>query len=124
MTFKPFLLSMGIGTGLAWITWLIVAFSIDPSTTSFVGFFVFFVALGVASCGTLTLAGTSARFLLQKEAIVSRLVGTAFRQSLLLTTLLLACLWLLSADWFRWWIVLFMILLLAVIETAWSSAHR
>ena len=45
----------------AWIAWFIVIYTIDPTKSGFLGFFLFFVTLGISVLASVTLLGTLLR---------------------------------------------------------------
>ena len=121
MRFKDFVILMGMMTAVAWIAWGVVLFSIDPTKAGSLGFFLFYLTLVISLIGTLTLVGTGARFVLQKDELLSRLVVRSFRHSILLSFLLVASIILLSWQLFTWWLMFLFIMVLALVELIFIS---
>lgn len=124
MNFKDFVIVMSLATAAAWIAWLVVLVSIDPTRTSQLGFVFFYVTLAIALVGTLSIAGAGIRTWMQKDELVSRHVTVALRQSFLFTALVVGSLFLLSQDLFTWITAFLLIAILAIIELIFLSASR
>lgn len=124
MNFKDFVIVMSLATAAAWIAWLVVLVSIDPTRTSQLGFVFFYVTLAIALVGTLSIAGAGIRTWMQKDELVSRHVTVSLRQSFLFTALVVGSLFLLSQDLFTWITAFLLIAILAIIELIFLSASR
>jgi hypothetical protein len=116
MTLKSYLLIMSLTTLVSWLAFGFVIFTIDPQITNWVGFALFYTSLFVALIGTFSILGFFIRFILLKEELVFRSVKEAFRQSFLLSFLLLSCMFLLSRNLFNWFNAILLALGLTVME--------
>jgi hypothetical protein len=124
MNFKDYLIVMSLASVAAWIAWLVVLVSIDPTRTSQMGFVFFYVTLAIALTGTLSIAGAGIRTWAKKDELVSRHVSISLRQSILFTGLVLGSIFLLSLDLFTWLTAMLLIIILALIELIFLSASR
>lgn len=123
MTFRDYLVVMAIGTVAAWAAFLIVLVSTDPVHAGLLGFALFYLTFGFAAVGTLSIAGTAVRVWARPQELVSRHVSRAFRQAILLSLLLAACLLLLSAGLFRPWTGILLVLAVALVELAFLASQ-
>lgn len=124
MTFRDYLIVMSLATAAAWAGWVVVLFSIDPTSAGMLGFAFFYLTLSVALLGTFSIAGAAVRVWMRPEELVSRHVAKAFRHGILLSGLFVGSLVLLSHQWLTWWVMVLFVVLLALIELAFLSAKR
>ena len=124
MNFKDYLLVMSIATVAAWIAWLFVIVSIDPTRTSTLGMIFFYTTLGIAMIGTLSIAGAGIRTWAKKDELVSRHVIISLRQSILFSLLILGSLILLAQEFFTLWTASLLIIILALIELVFLSSKQ
>lgn len=71
-----------IGTLMAWVTWVIVVFRIDPLANPVIAPVLFFVSLFLAMLGTGTIVGFLARHWFEREGVMYRKMTVAARQAL------------------------------------------
>lgn len=125
MTFKQYFILMALGTAAAVISWLIVISAIDPLTTGFFSKITFYVTFFISSVGLLAMCGALVRILLvHKEAVVSREVAHAFRQSFLFSSVIIFSLFLASVDYLRWWTISLVVFLFAGVELFFLTSGR
>lgn len=124
MTFKDYSIVMAIATVAAWAGWIVVLVAIDPTSSGWLGFLFFYLTLGMAMMGTLSIAGAGIRVWTKRDELVSRHVSRSFRQGLLLALLCTGALGLLAAGLFTWWTALLLILLISLFELVFLSAQR
>jgi len=124
MTFKDYLIVMSIASVAAWMAWLVVFVSTDPSRAGLVSLTFFYLTLAIALVGTLSIIGAGIRTWRKKDEVISRNVTRSLRQAILFTSLLIISLILLSAELFTWWIILLVMLILTLIELAFLSSSR
>jgi len=103
-------------TLVCWGVFAGVVFMIDPSTTNWPGFIMFYASLFLALIGSSAIIGFLFRFALFKQELVFRAVSEAFRQSFLFAILILAALFLLSRHLFTWVNIVSLIVCLALFE--------
>ncbi|MBU0531741.1 MAG: hypothetical protein ABIG32_03930 [Candidatus Uhrbacteria bacterium] len=116
MTFKHYLIVMGIGTAGAWAAWVLTLFVIDPTQTSIMGFLFFYVTLFMSLVGSFAIIGAAIRVGIKKPNVISRQVGTAFRHSILFSLLIIGSMILLSHDILYWWSMVLFIAVIALFE--------
>ncbi len=117
MTFRAYLVLMGLSTAMAWIGWAIVLFNINPFETGLPGFAIFYITLCVGMVGILTLAGILYRVRLRKrQTVISREVKISFRHALLLTAVSVIALILSQQGVLHWWVLIVLIAIAAILE--------
>ncbi len=124
MTFRHFLIVMSLATLSIWGAWIFVLWSIDPVSAGTPGFVFFYLTFGVAVIGTLTILGTAVRRLFRRQEVVSRQVSASFRQSVLLSSLLVASLILLGNGLLSTGNVVLLVFAIGLIELALLSSRR
>jgi len=124
MSFRLFLLIMSLATTAAWIGWMFVIHSIDPTQAGTLGFVLFSFTLFVAVLGTAVLFGTLLRIWLRPSDLPLRQTVRAFRQALILTGLFFATLFLFSQEALRWWTALLVFILFTLVEFLFLSRKR
>jgi len=97
---------------------------IDPFSTNYIGFILFYISLFLALSGVFSLLGFFARFILFRQALVFRLVADAFRQAILLSLTLCAALFLLSRDLFNWLNFILLLGVAVILEYILLSGNR
>ncbi len=107
---------MTIATLLCWAAWGYILWTVNPETTNWPGFLLFYVALFLAVTGTAALLGFVVRFVALKKELAFRSVKEAFRQSFLFAALIVISLMLLSKGLFSWLNLLFLVIGLSVLE--------
>ncbi len=116
MTLKGYSSIMFITTTICWLLWLVIVNQVDPEVTNWLGFSLFYFSLFLSLLGTASLLGFVIRFIAMKQELVFRLVKDAFRQSFLLSFLIIASLFLLSMKLFSWTNVALLVLSLSILE--------
>lgn len=116
MTLRSYLILMTITTLVCWAAWAYVVFSVNPETTNWLGFVLFYLALFLSLAGSAAIMGFFIRFVALRRELLFRSVKDAFRQSFLFAFLLVASLFLLSQNLFSWLNLIFLIIGLAVLE--------
>jgi len=124
MTLKSYLLLMIFTTLVCWGIFAGVLINIDPTSTNWPGFVMFYASLFLATLGTSAIFGFLFRFWLLKQQLAFRAVGEAFRQSFLFAILIIAALFLLSHHLFTWMNIAFLIAGLALLELFLISYSR
>jgi len=116
MSFKWYAMLMGLGTGLAWVAWIIILQTMNPDEAGYLGLFFFFTTLFLSLVGTISMFGLLYRIGIRKRTeMVMREVRVAFRHALLLSVLTIIALWFSSQDWLRWYtLVVFLLVAVAV----------
>lgn len=92
MTYRQFLFWMLFGTLLGWFAFASVVRMIDPMASGLMGIAFFYLTLSFAVMGTLSVIGMLLRGTFRPHIAVVRHAGTSFRQSILLTILLIGSL--------------------------------
>ncbi len=93
MTFRQYILAMGLGTLIAWAAFLLIVALVDPLSAGTLGLIFFYVALAVATSGTLALIGLFVRTVVARtQDVLSKQVTHSFREGFLVSLLLVAAL--------------------------------
>ena len=116
MSLRLYLIIMTLVSLIAWIAWLIVIHTIDPTKSGFLGFFLFFVTLGISVLSSVTLIGTLLRVWMKKDQVVYRHVVRSLRQGLILTALFLVALILSGIGLLVWWVLVLLVLIASILE--------
>jgi hypothetical protein len=116
MTLKIYLIIMLLATAICWSAWAVVIQSINPETTNFIGFLLFYASLFLSIVGTSAVVGFLIRFILLRKALVFRQVAVAFRQSFLFAAVIIASLVLQSFQLLTWYNALFLVVAVTVLE--------
>lgn len=124
MSFRSYLILMTLATVTAWIAWSVVLHGVDPTRSGVVGFLLFYITFIMAVFGTISVLGLLIRLWRSKRELPSRLAIRSFRHGLLLSVLLTSSLLLFSQNWFRWWTMLLMVIIVALIEMAFVSSRQ
>ena len=116
MTLKQYLITMSVVTGVCWLIFIFIIWTVNPEVTNWIGFLMFYFSLFLALAGTATIVGFVVRFIVFKEELIFRLVKEAFRQSFLFSALIIVSLILLAYDLFSWLNVLLLVIGLSALE--------
>lgn len=107
---------MAIATVAAWIAWIFVIHSVDPTQAGLLGFLLFYGTLSIAVLGTSVLFGTLLRVWFRPAQVLYRQTLRSFRQGFLLTGLFVGTLFLFAQNIFHWWTAMLLMLLFILIE--------
>ena len=116
MTLKNYLWVMSALTAVCWGIFLFVAGLVDPTTTNWLGFLLFYLALFVSLSGTIALIGFIVRFVALKKELVFNLVKVAFRQSFLFSLFIVLLLILKSQYLLNWLNLFLLVIIFAILE--------
>ncbi len=115
---------MSLSTLLCWGAWIYILFNIDPETSNYLGFVLFYATLFLSLSGTFAILGLVLRFVALKRKLVFHFVGTAFRQSFLFSFLILAILFLQARGLLTWLNLIFLAGALVLLEFFWLSYNQ
>lgn len=116
MTLRSYLTAMVSTTLLCWLSWVYILWSINPDTTNWIGFTLFYISLSLSLIGTAALIGFLIRFIGLKQTLAWRSAKEAFRQSFLFSSLIVISLFLQSRNLFSWLNLLLLIIGLTILE--------
>lgn len=116
MTLKSYLLVMSVLTALCWGIFIFVAGMIDPFSTNWLGFLLFYFSLFIALSGLSALVGFFVRFVVLKKELAFNLVKLSFRQSFLFSLFIIFALFLQSKNLLGWINLILIILAFSVLE--------
>ncbi len=124
MTLKNYLWVMSILSLISWGLFVFVVKTVDPFTTNWLGFLIFYASLLSSLIGTFSIAGFLLRYYFVKEKIIFNLVKISFRQSFVLSLFIISYLILKSFDLFSWINLILLIVLFTFIEISLSSKKK
>lgn len=116
MTLKKYLFSMSFLSLLFWLVFVFVAKLINPETSNWIGFSLFYLSLFLAASSVLALLGFVFRLIFLRKIPPFTLAKTSFRQSFLFSFLLIAILLMLAESLFSWLNIIIVILILSILE--------
>jgi hypothetical protein len=116
MNLRQYIAILALGTTISLVAWVIILEAIDPFTAGPLALGIFYVTLGSGLAGLLTIVGTVLRASRFPEAGAGVAVIRSFRQSVLLSMLIIVSLVLMSLKMFSSPILLIMIGVLALVE--------
>lgn len=124
MTLKNYILAMTFLTAICWGFFIFVMNMINPFSTNWLGFLLFYTTLTVSLIGTASIIGLGTRFFFAKDQAVFNSVKNSFRQSFLLSTFIVFLLILKSAEFFSWLNLVLLIILFTILEILLSSKKK
>ena len=116
MTFKTFILFVIGSSALAWISWLLILFTVDPFDSHWIAKLFFYLTLFVAISGTLSIASVFYRARKYVNEPQFRHVAMSVRQSLLFTIAIIASLFLMSISLLNIWTSILLVASVSCIE--------
>jgi hypothetical protein len=116
MTFRQYLFWMALSTALCWLGVFSIVNIVDPLEGGALGLLLFYAALSLALIGTFSVLAMLFRALLRRHEAATRHVAVSFRQSLLLTVLVVGALILQSRTILTWWNLLLFAGTLIILE--------
>ena len=117
MTFRQFFLLLFLATLLLTGGWAWSLFSINPLTTNWLGFVLFYFTFFFAATGWFCIFGVAIRRWRHPDAVLFYSVARSFRQSIALSFLLLMLLALQGERLLAWWNILILTGIVVLIET-------
>ncbi len=116
MTLRTYLTMMLLATAICWSAFAVVINSVNPDTTNWIGFLLFYGSLFMSLVGTSALIGFLIRFIVLKRELVFRQVVIAFRQAFSFSILIIALLFLQAQGMLTWYNMIFLVIALTVLE--------
>ncbi|MFA5076393.1 MAG: hypothetical protein WC480_03185 [Patescibacteria group bacterium] len=113
---KRYLILMTVATLVCWVAWMIVLFRVNPLEAEVLNFIFFYLAFFLALTGTFSILGLIFRIWLVKHELVIKHAGTAFRQAVWFSILIIGSLILLKLGLLIWWVIVLLIFILAILE--------
>ncbi len=116
MTLRKYLLLMGLIAILSWSGFVAVINFINPNESGFIGHFLFYSSLFLATVATLSIFGFLLRSKILQGELAFRQVAVTFRQAFWFGLLVTISLWLEARDLLTWWNLILLILGLTLLE--------
>lgn len=124
MTLKNYLIVMSFLTIICLVVLGLMINLIDPSSTNWLGFSLFYLALFLSLSGALALFGFFIRFVVLKKTLAFYAVATAFRQSFLFALFISISLFLLSINLLTWLNVSLLLIVFSILELFIASYRK
>ena len=115
---------MGIGTILAWGSWIVILFQVSPAEGGIAGLAMFYATLAISLIGTITIIGTLIRIFLLKRRIHALEIRTSFRHAVLFSVVSIVSLMLSAAESFETYHIIILIAVASVIEYFFTQFQR
>lgn len=115
MSLKRYLITMGIATAVALVSWSLVLIFFDPASGA-IGRTLFFMSFFLSMFGILSVVGFFLRKVIQRSEAAFRLVAISFRQGALFALLLTSSMILLSQRLFTWWTSSLLLIFVTLLE--------
>jgi len=117
MSLRQLLIIVAGATVICWLSWIMVLFEVDPTTSGWVGLLVFYLSLFFALLGSFFLIVLLTRkYLLKKIELEHKIVGSSFRQSFFFALIIIGALFLQSKRFLTWWNIIILILAIGALE--------
>jgi hypothetical protein len=114
-TTRNYLIPISIGTILSLAAFISVVWFVDPYTSGLLQHIFFYLTLFLTSAGILTLGGVVLRKRLSPGMFTEQL-RTSFRQSILLSLMIIGLLLLQVNNLLLWWVGLTLVLFIITVE--------
>lgn len=124
MTLKKYLMAMAVLAAICWTIFLFVTSVVNPETTSYLGFILFYLSLFMAASGTASLVGFLVRFVALRHELVFYAVKIAYRQSFMFALFVVITLILLSYDLFTWLNLVMLLAVFLIMETVMIHSQK
>lgn len=121
MTLKSYLITMFLITVFCWGVFVFIVNLINPESTNFIGFILFYLSLFLSLIGSSAIIGFFLRFVVLRRQLVFYAVKTAFRQSFLFSLFLVSLLFLFSQALVTWFNLVLLLIIFTILEIIFSS---
>lgn len=123
MSLKKYLFFMSFLSLFLWFIFVFIVNLIDPEFTNWIGLFLFYFSLFLALSGSFAVLGFLCRSVFNKKDLKISLVKNSFRQSFLLSFLIISILFMLAENLFSWLNLIIVILILSILEYIFMSEN-
>lgn len=124
MTLKNYILAMSFLTAICWGVFIFVVGAINPFTTNWLGFILFYLTLTASLIGTTSILGLVIRFYFSRDEAVFYAVKNSFRQSFLVSLFIICLLILKATSFFNLLNLILLIILFIILEIFLSSKKK
>lgn len=124
MTLKNYILAMSFLTAICWAIFIFVLNTVNPFSTNWLGFSLFYLTLAAALIGSTSILGLVVRFYFSHEQAVFYAVKNSFRQSFLLSLFIIFLLILKATNFFNLLNLILLIALFTILEIFLSSKKK
>jgi len=111
-------------TILCWGGWLLVLFLVNPESTNFLGFFLFYASLFFALVGTLALMSYFLRFIFTRRYTKAEGVQISFRQAIFFSIVITGSFFLQANKLLSWFNTILLVALVTFVEFLIISLKR
>jgi hypothetical protein len=124
MILKNYLILMSLATVLCWAIFIFIVNLINPESTNYIGFSLFYLSLFLSLIGTSAIIGFLIRFVILRKELVFYAVKIAFRQSFLFSLFLVSLLFLFSQALVSWFNLILLIIIFTILEIVLSTFSK
>ncbi|MDD2807891.1 MAG: hypothetical protein PHW95_05245 [Patescibacteria group bacterium] len=124
MGYKTFKVVIFFGTVVAFIGWDLTLINFNPDRLSLLGFLLFYLSLFLFLSGTILLLADYFKSKVIKNQLLVVRLKHSIRQALFFTVLIIGWALLKSNGVLRWWNLVMLILILAILEFFFRSFDR
>ena len=116
MSLKQLYLIVACATIICWLSWALVIWEIDPTSSGLTGLAIFFASLFFSLLGTFFMIVLTIRKMSDKEKLEHQIVGASFRQSFFFALVVIGALFLQSRHFLTWWNIIILVLAISALE--------
>lgn len=116
MSLVRFLIILAVGTLISWAAWALVVFMMSPKDDGIIALMLFYGSFFLAMFGTATLIGFFIRHWLEKEHVLFRQIGIAFRHGTIVSSGITLALLFQSRRLLNVWAIVAILALAVVVE--------
>ncbi|MBI5135210.1 hypothetical protein HZA86_03175 [Candidatus Uhrbacteria bacterium] len=116
MTLTRYTLMLLVATLIAWSGFAVVITQINPQTTGYDGFLLFYISLFFCLLASFSLIGLLIRLKTQKQHLPYYVVLLSFRQAIFFSLLVIGALLLQSQKALYWWNMVLLVIGLTAVE--------
>ncbi len=124
MTLKKYLSLMFVLTLISWSVFLFVTAMVDPTSTNWVGFVLFYLSFFISLSGSIALFGFLVRFVALQKELAFNLVKISFRQSFLFSLFIVILLILKAHNLFNWPNLFLLVIMFTIWELFFISYQK
>ncbi len=121
MTHHKYISYIGFSALVAWVSWLLIIFKLNPYGSMGLSLAFFFITLLIALSCTFTVLGFYFRVWLFKNEIFYKHIGIALRQGIFLSLISIFCLVFQMMRLLNWWSGLLLVVIAVLLEFYFSA---
>ncbi len=124
MSLNQLLLSVLTAGFACWVAWFFILFNVDPESSGFWGFFLFYLSLFLSLTGTIFAFSAWLRRKRNLQESEYQSVSISFRQSIFFSLAIVGVLFLQSKQFLTWWNLIILICGITLLEYLFLSLKK